>query len=219
MSENGITVEQPQPRQNGAPLRQPSRLEILTAANVEPALRAMLSSLEKLDERARMVLERDGSVLAAGRGLEHWLERSGCLALVDDRLRSVGREGQLKLETLLAVATGEVETVILARGGTTSGHCILRAAGLCKEALAVTMQIADEEFEPKLADLHEAFGLTPSEMHIVEMLQQGLGANEIGEQLAISVHTVRAHLRHCYDKLGVSSREELWQRLAPYRLN
>jgi DNA-binding CsgD family transcriptional regulator len=33
------------------------------------------------------------------------------------------------------------------------------------------------------------------------------------------VHTVRAHLRHCYDKLGVSYREALWQRLAPYRLN
>lgn len=218
MSENGIIEQRQVIKQDRTAVRPLSRLEMLTAANVEPALRAMLSSMERLDERARLVLERDGSVLAAGRGLEMWLERSACLSLSDDKLKATSREGQLKLGVLLGVPTGEIETVILSRGQF-GGHCILRAAGLCEEALAVTMQLAEKRFEPKLADLQEAFGLTPSEMHVVEMLQQGLGANEIGEKLGISVHTVRAHLRHCYDKLEVSSREELWQKLAPYRLN
>lgn len=218
MRENGVFERQALISKDRAAIRSPSRLEVLTAENVEPALRAMLTSMELLDGRARLVLERDGLVLAAGRGLEFWLERSNCLSLTDGKLMATSREGQFKLNSILGVSTGEIEDVIISRGAS-SGHCILRSAGLCDEALAVTMQLADEGFEPKLADLQEAFGLTPSEMHVVEMLQQGQGANEIGEELGISVHTVRAHLRHCYDKLDVSSREELWQKLAPYRLN
>lgn len=201
-----------------AAIRPPSRLEILTATNVEPALMAMLSCMERLDGRVRIVLERDGTLLASGLGLKAWLDRSSCLTLAENTLKATSREGQIKLARLLSVATGDIETIILSRRQQ-DGHCILRGAGLCAEALAVTIQLADDSFEPKLANLEEAFGLTPSEMHIVEMLQAGLGAHDIGERLGISIHTVRAHLRHCYDKLGVSSREELWQRLAPYRLN
>ncbi len=200
-------------------LMQPSsRLEVLTADNVEPALAAMLTSLEKLDERIRLVVERDGAVLASGNGLEDWLRRSDCLYLNDGRLHALGNEAQVKLITLFEVGVGKIETQVLDRYAN-EGHCILRTAGLCAEAIAVTMQLADSSFEPKMADLETAFGLTPSEAHIVELLQQGFGPQEIGNELSISVHTVRAHLRHCYEKLDVSSREELWQRLAPYRLN
>lgn len=218
MNEDRLNNGALSPRREMPTSRQLSRLEILTAVNVEPALKAMLSCMEWLDGRVRIVCERDGSVLASGQGFKDWLERSKCLTLFESKLKTTNHSEQIKLERLLGVPTTEIVTVILARSRT-GGHCIVRGAGLCGEALAVTMQIADDTFQPNLADLHEAFGLTPSEMHVVEMLQQGLGAIEICEQLGISVHTVRAHLRHCYDKLGVSSREELWQKLAPYRLN
>lgn len=199
-------------------IRSPSRLEVLTTADAEPVLKAMLNCLERLDERVRIVLKRDGSVLASGSGLDAWFERSQCLALHGDRLKATTRDGQIKLDRLFRVPETEIQTVILERKQS-DGHCIIRGAGLCTETLAVTIQLADDHFEPQLADLRDAFGLTPSELLIVEMLQLGHGANEIGKGLGISVHTVRAHLRHCYDKLGVSSREELWQKLAPYRLN
>lgn len=204
---------------HGGQLMQPSsRLEILTADNVEPALEAMLTSLEKLDERARLVVERDGTVIASGRGLGEWLQGSDCLYLNDTRLHALGNEAQLKLLKLFDVGVGKIETQVLNRYST-EGHCIVRTAGLCAEAIAVSMQTAHSEFEPKMADLEDAFGLTPSETHIVELLLHGFGPQEIGKELCISIHTVRAHLRHCYEKLDVSSREELWQRLAPYRLN
>jgi len=78
---------------------------------------------------------------------------------------------------------------------------------------------ADGAFVTVLADLEKAFGLTRCEVLVLEKLMRGHVPHQIAEELAISVHTVRAHLRHCYDKLRVSSREELWQRLAPYHLN
>ncbi len=199
-------------------VRPRTKLEILTADNVEPALEAMLSSMDRLDERVRLVAERDGMVLAAGHSLAAWLKNSDCLILRAGRLQATTRPSQLKLNLLFNVAAGNIETQVLSRGPS-SGHCILRCAGLCDEIIAITMQMAHGGFEPKLADLEAAFGLTPSEAHIVELLQQGYGPQEIGERLCISVHTVRAHLRHCYDKLDVSTREELWQKLAPYRLN
>lgn len=196
----------------------PARIELLTAANVGPALETMLSCMDWLDGRTRLVLERDGTILAAGLHASKWLARTDCLVVFDRRLQANTSAAQAKLDLLLAVDVGAIEAQILLRR-TSNGHCILRAAGLCRQALVLTVQLAHEGFRQRLANLEEAFGLTPSEAQIVELLHQGHAPQEIGVELGISVHTVRAHLRHCYDKLGVSSREELWQRLAPYRLN
>lgn len=194
-----------------------SRLAMLTADNVEPALAAMLTSMDALDSRVRIVTERSGNILAAGRDLDHWLGRSDCLWLKANRLTAFDRGAQLLLDNLFRVEIGHVETQILRRRQE-EGHCILQSVGLCPDAVAVTMQLAHPEFEPRLVNLEVAFGLTPSESHIVELLHLGLGPQEIGGALGISVHTVRAHLRHCYEKLDVSTREELWRKLAPYRL-
>ena len=195
-----------------------ARLEALLPRELGAALETMLACMDLLDDRVRIILERDGSVLAAGQHTERWIAQSDCLSLDGGKLRITCGHGPERLGDLLRVATGAIDSLIVERHSG-RGHCILRAAGLCDQAVALTMQLAHEGFEPKLADLESAFGLTPAEIHIVELLQDGRGPQEIGDALGISVHTVRAHLRHCYDKLDVSSREGLWQRLAPYRLN
>lgn len=48
--------------------------------------------------------------------------------------------------------------------------------------------------------------LTAREMEVLRWLAQGLSDKEIAEQLVISVHTVRGHLRSIYGKLDVTSR-------------
>jgi DNA-binding CsgD family transcriptional regulator len=218
MKTNGSVGSSATNLREGQSTRPSSRLTVLTSDNAGPALEAMLSCMENLDQRARLLIARDGTVLASGCNLQEWLQRSECLVLNSPRLQAIGADSQAKLARLFEVGPGKIATQIMNRQPS-QGHCIVRASGLCEEAIALTMQLADEGFEPKLADLEEAFGLTPAEMNVVEMLHQGCGANDIGSNLGISVHTVRAHLRHCYDKLGVTSREGLWQRLAPYRLN
>jgi DNA-binding NarL/FixJ family response regulator len=48
--------------------------------------------------------------------------------------------------------------------------------------------------------------LTPREREILELLVEGFRYREIGERLAITLDTVRTHIRHIYEKLQVRSR-------------
>jgi DNA-binding CsgD family transcriptional regulator len=53
--------------------------------------------------------------------------------------------------------------------------------------------------------------LTDSELKVVNLIAQGATNRSVAEQLRVSPHTVRAHLRNAFAKLGVSSRVELSQ--------
>lgn len=48
--------------------------------------------------------------------------------------------------------------------------------------------------------------LTPREQEVLELAAQGLSAAEMADRLSISLPTVKTHLHHVYDKLGVGGR-------------
>jgi two-component system nitrate/nitrite response regulator NarL len=48
--------------------------------------------------------------------------------------------------------------------------------------------------------------LSPRELEVLRLTADGLSAVEIGEHLHLSKTTVRTHLQHVYDKLGVTDR-------------
>jgi two-component system nitrate/nitrite response regulator NarL len=48
--------------------------------------------------------------------------------------------------------------------------------------------------------------LTPREQEILKLTAEGLSAPDIGRQLYVSPATVKTHLQHLYEKLGVSDR-------------
>ena len=50
--------------------------------------------------------------------------------------------------------------------------------------------------------------LTTREQAVLDCLAQGLAYKQIGDQLNISINTIRTHLRHIYEKLHVQSRTE-----------
>lgn len=51
--------------------------------------------------------------------------------------------------------------------------------------------------------------LSKREEEVVYLVAEGLGNHEIAQQLHLSIHTVKNHLFHIFDKLGISSRVEL----------
>ena len=88
-----------------------------------------------------------------------------------------------------------------------------------KEMLAPIEKEMDEKYRdamPKRARFMEACeavaregGLSSREEEVLKLLARGKSAKEIGEQLFISVNTVRAHTRNIHKKLEVSSTREL----------
>ena len=51
---------------------------------------------------------------------------------------------------------------------------------------------------------------------MVRLVAEGLTDREVAERLYVSTHTVNGHLRHAFDKLGVSSRVTLTRIAAEY---
>ena len=60
--------------------------------------------------------------------------------------------------------------------------------------------------------------LTESELRVLRYLPTHLSAVEIGAELYLSANTVKTHLRHVYEKLGVHSRDEAVGRARELRL-
>ena len=52
-------------------------------------------------------------------------------------------------------------------------------------------------------------GLSSRELEIATLLIQGISTHNISEQLNLSYHTVRNHIKHIYLKIGVSTRSEM----------
>ena len=59
----------------------------------------------------------------------------------------------------------------------------------------------------------EAFDLTEREQQIVQLIARGAGTTEIADELFLSPHTVRDHVKAIFTKAGVSSRGELTAKL------
>lgn len=127
-----------------------------------------------------------------------------------------------RFEALLEVELGATESLWLPRKRG-SGHLLLRATRLVEDPanpiIAICFREAGEELAPQWADFTEVFDLTAAEGRIVRFLLSGRSAEQIASENHLSVHTIRSHVSHVYAKIGVSCREELWRRLASYRLD
>lgn len=63
-------------------------------------------------------------------------------------------------------------------------------------------------FESQCHRISEQYGFTPREQEIHRLLALGLSPKQIEKGLVLSPNTVKTHVRHIYEKLGVHSREE-----------
>ncbi len=92
---------------------------------------------------------------------------------------------------------------------------LLVAIGLTdmQSRLAVSRQAMEGTPAPSLAqrlcELADAHGLTPRERQVLALWAAGHSGAHLQEELGITKNTLKTHLGHIYEKLGVSNREEL----------
>lgn len=86
-------------------------------------------------------------------------------------------------------------------------------SGLCPRALGALDRVLEQGAADGAAGARPRrragawpAGLSDREVEILRLLARGAGRREIAGQLVLSEHTVRHHLEHIYNKIGVSTR-------------
>ncbi|MEP0775878.1 MAG: hypothetical protein HRF46_16165, partial [Acidobacteriota bacterium] len=103
--------------------------------------------------------------------------------------------------TLVSGQAWQLELVLLSRAST-EGHCLV---------------ILSPIHLPTGRQLHlrlKEFGVSPREAEVIAHLLRGRRNPEVAAAMGITEYTVKDHLKHLFAKLSVSSRTELFARLA-----
>jgi DNA-binding CsgD family transcriptional regulator len=77
------------------------------------------------------------------------------------------------------------------------------------DAVLVTLQPTDPETDTRIQVFSSSHGLSPREQDVLQLLSRGLTTAAMAEELGISPHTIRDHLKHLYRKTGTKGRNEL----------
>jgi DNA-binding NarL/FixJ family response regulator len=138
-----------------------------------------------------------------------------------DELRGRRRRRRLPLvvtavaDRARAVESGQTDVAATARVRAASGRWVLVSGSVLYNGTHARTAVRLEPARaPELAEIvAEAYGLTPRERHVTELVARGLPYAAIAARLHLSTYTVQDHLKAVFEKLDVSSRGELVARL------
>jgi DNA-binding CsgD family transcriptional regulator len=149
-----------------------------------------------------------------------------------DRLLSLQTEDELLTECqgqprqpLFTLLASLIEQVTSSSGGSSNYSGVLNLADgrimKCEvtpipqprdEKATVTvvfLQPVGTESEARYDVFSSRYGLSPRENEVIRLLVQGLTTTAMADQLGISPHTIRDHIKHLYRKTQTRSRSEL----------
>jgi DNA-binding CsgD family transcriptional regulator len=86
---------------------------------------------------------------------------------------------------------------------------VAASASLGTDAVLVMLQPSEPESDARIQAFASSHGLSPREEEVLHLLGRGLTTAAMAEELGISPHTVRDHLKHLYSKTGTRGRSEL----------
>ena len=176
------------------------RTRVLQAADLLERERPAVPLFAALAQHARGILGHDAQALLAAAELLHSSSRPLLYAAAaEDAGAELARADHLDeaLDQLNAAFDTYVEHEALADA---------RRVGRALRRLGVERRIVSQ---PRATTGWDS--LTDSELKVVNLIAQGATNRSVAQRLHVSPHTVRAHLRNAFAKLGVSSRVELSQ--------
>lgn len=143
-----------------------------------------------------VLLAADNSITATDAAAEAWLAEMG---------------GPLPPIVVAVASRARSQAVARARIQTPSGTWLTVRASALDGHTAVTIEpTRPDELTPLIA---EAYGLTPRERTVTQLVAQGRQTEAVAETLHVSTWTVQDHLKSVFEKVGVCSRGELVARI------
>jgi DNA-binding CsgD family transcriptional regulator len=169
---------------------------------------ACIGRLEEARSMAQRALMRTGAIDA------RVLARA-VLAVAAVRARSSDLQARASELVDHAFESGAIDFLVVAyrSSGDLLGLLLASAAARERTLFALSRsndaQLADRVGKPASEVVDPVHGLTKRERDVYTLVCQGLSNQEIAQQLFISESTVKAHLHHVFDKLGIRSRTAL----------
>ena len=81
----------------------------------------------------------------------------------------------------------------------------------------VTAPVAEpRNIDGACAAVGSRYGLSPRELEVLGLLARGRTGDHIADVLGISPHTVKSHIKHIHQKMGVCSRQDIIDVLETY---
>lgn len=160
-----------------------------------------------------------GVTESVGEGIQMILQRKPHVAVVDMNLADGDGLELARAVTAQApgvgvlLYTGSLDHRRLQQGADAGARGFALKAGSPSELVAAIRAVADgrEYVDPRLAKLLGTHApaqhvLSPREREVVDLLAEGLNAEEIAERLVLSPQTVQTHVRNLMRKLGARTR-------------
>lgn len=185
-----------------------SRIQNFEVVDPASSRTALIPSLEEhrpdillLDLGLAQTMAADLATFKKGSGLNvRTILLAGYIDTIDvAKVLQLGASGVLLKECTAQTLIEAIESV---RNG---------AAWLDPQSLAgLATQLREQEHRPTgHRNLPRRFNLTMREMEILIAIVSGFSNGEIAERFSLSSHTVKHHISHIFEKLGVSNRLEL----------
>lgn len=170
---------------------------------------ALLDGLSRLDGKLRVIADRDGRVLISS--AKAFNDADGRAAqMLELAANQLGLAGAVS--RLLAVR-GHDTAIAIVPSSPACPSLIIRATAVDADHVCLVMAMPGQTAQGRIGDLQALFALTLSEAQIVVDLMRGLAPQAIAQNRSNSIHTIRAHIRQCHQKIGVNNREELFSRI------